>query len=1050
MRNTIHRVAWRSLVPFTWFIVSASLLGQTDATGPYNGSDAGGMRYLLLTQINPRNVSELQAAWVFHTGDVSDGAAPLVSQTTAATGQASLPSAGQLVSLDLVVRDKHNKPILDLKPEQVTVTDNGKPATLTDLRLVNGTQQNEPLISLLFDRPGMEDTQRKSEDSVFGTSASAARETSRKLRQLASKFLNASPDSGLQFAVVDVWGRLQIQQDYSANHKAIAAAVSLAVQPEVYGHMVEANAVERRVAQMAKTGQDSSGAVASPRQRALAHAMYRALQTSGRIARDQHLSPSQACLLALVEAQQSLPGRKVIVYFTSMKGSAASYQRSDTDSHSRDAWKSIIGAANRAGVNIYVVLPEEQKDIDPIFFMSSGGLARGPGPQSQAAVLAALTSGAAATIAQNLIAVAAATAASKSVLSGQEEMNMLAKQTGGEVLQGRGRMSGPVKNLVRSLTTYYEASFVPPSGLQDGTFHTTALQTSRREARMRATTGYLAMPPSAGITDPPQPFEVPLMALLNRQQLPADVDFRARVMQMEHADESNIALLALEVPLSGLQVRTDTSTRLNSSHVSVLATIRDSAGTEIERFSEDIVRRWPAGGSAGTAPAFIPFERSFAAPVGTYVLETAILDHNSGKAAAKRQTFEAFASRSIPELSDLMVVSGIESADSTSTETDLLWHGERRVLPNLYGELPLGTHKMSVFFLAHTDPRSQAPATVKLEVLHDGAPLKGEPLTSTLKPGNEFSPMLTTFSITSAADGKYQVRATLIQGEKSAEKTDEFVLSREGEQTAGGVGTPASDAPVAVDPPQLAAAEQATDRPTQEELDQVLADARKNALDYADALPNLICRQTTQELYDATGKEDWTLGDTIVEVLTYVNHKETRTLVDEKPTQQMANIGSNMSSSGEFGAALTNIFKPESKAKFTWRETGTLRGEPTEVFEYRVEQENSPLQLNAYPVAVANVGYHGRIYIERATRGVKSLTIITDEQSKKFPIRKAAIRVDYDYVAINDHDYLLPVSAQVVTKVGGIIQDALKRNNLTFSNFRRFGSTVRLLETEPQ
>jgi hypothetical protein len=185
---------------------------------------------------------------------------------------------------------------------------------------VNGTQQNEPLVSLLFDRPGMEDPQRKSEDSVFGTSASAARETSRKLRQLASKFLNASPDSGLQFAVVDVWGRLQVQQEYGVNRKAIAAAVSLAVQPEVYGHMVEANAVERRLAQMAKTGQDSSGGVASLRQRALARSMYSALQTSGRIARDQHLSPSQACLLALVEAQQSLPGRKVIVYFNSMEG----------------------------------------------------------------------------------------------------------------------------------------------------------------------------------------------------------------------------------------------------------------------------------------------------------------------------------------------------------------------------------------------------------------------------------------------------------------------------------------------------------------------------------------------------------------------------------------------------------------------------------------------------------------------------------------------------------------------------------------------------------
>ncbi len=47
-------------------------------------------------------------------------------------------------------------------------------------------------------------------------------------------------------------------------------------------------------------------------------------------------------------------------------------------------------------------------------------------------------------------------------------------------------------------------------------------------------------------------------------------------------------------------------------------------------------------------------------------------------------------------------------------------------------------------------------------------------------------------------------------------------------------------------------------------------------------------------------------------------------------------------------------------------------------------------------------------------------------------------------MAINDHDYILPVSAQVVTRMGG---NLLKRNDLTFSNFRRFGSTVRIVGT---
>lgn len=73
MRNTIHRLVLRSLAPFAWLIVNASLLGQTNAAWPYYGGDAGGMRYSLLTQINPRNVSKLKVAWVFHTGDVSEG-----------------------------------------------------------------------------------------------------------------------------------------------------------------------------------------------------------------------------------------------------------------------------------------------------------------------------------------------------------------------------------------------------------------------------------------------------------------------------------------------------------------------------------------------------------------------------------------------------------------------------------------------------------------------------------------------------------------------------------------------------------------------------------------------------------------------------------------------------------------------------------------------------------------------------------------------------------------------------------------------------------------
>src|SRR5579864_561570 len=54
---------------------SAAARGQAsgDTEWPNYGNDPGGMRYSSLSQINRENVSKLQVAWIFHTGDISDG-----------------------------------------------------------------------------------------------------------------------------------------------------------------------------------------------------------------------------------------------------------------------------------------------------------------------------------------------------------------------------------------------------------------------------------------------------------------------------------------------------------------------------------------------------------------------------------------------------------------------------------------------------------------------------------------------------------------------------------------------------------------------------------------------------------------------------------------------------------------------------------------------------------------------------------------------------------------------------------------------------------------
>jgi hypothetical protein len=57
------------------------------------------------------------------------------------------------------------------------------------------------------------------------------------------------------------------------------------------------------------------------------------------------------------------------------------------------------------------------------------------------------------------------------------------------------------------------------------------------------------------------------------------------------------------------------------------------------------------------------------------------------------------------------------------------------------------------------------------------------------------------------------------------------------------------------------------------------------------------------------------------------------------------------------------------------------------------------------------------------------------------------VSVDYDYVMINKHDYLLPIGAEIMLRIGHRETDL---NEIEFRNFHRFGSTLRLLDSSPE
>src|SRR3989449_10925556 len=61
------------ILTFASMATAANPPGDSTDDWPSYAHDPGGMRYSPLTQINRENVAKLKIAWIFHTGDISDG-----------------------------------------------------------------------------------------------------------------------------------------------------------------------------------------------------------------------------------------------------------------------------------------------------------------------------------------------------------------------------------------------------------------------------------------------------------------------------------------------------------------------------------------------------------------------------------------------------------------------------------------------------------------------------------------------------------------------------------------------------------------------------------------------------------------------------------------------------------------------------------------------------------------------------------------------------------------------------------------------------------------
>jgi VWFA-related protein len=925
--------------------------------------------------------------------------------------------------IELVARDKKNKPVTNLSSADIRVSDAGNPVQLADLHLVTPESGSASTIALLFDHMSPE-------------SAKIARD-------IAMKLMAMAPDRSA-IAVLGVDQGLRLLENFTQDRIATGNAVNAALSEVPQQELADA---EKQLLSVVQTGSLPSGAHASFEDRARAQRIMSAMEESQRIVQDQHAAAALAGLLALSEAQLGVAGRKIVVFFCE-----GLRPNSKTESMSRQ----VVQTANRAGVSIYTVdtnaVDAKAFDMLTMMYQPTGGL-----PVRLSPGVAGITVG------PNLGRIElmqSTTQDARSVSSLDKDredakggsLAFIAKGTGGFSMSGGNKSREPLQRLMSDIGSYYEASYTPVLKDYDGQFHSLDIEALRGGVTVRSRAGYFALPPDTSGASVVRPFETPMLKILRDALLPSDVAFQQAVLCMGRNAAQMTNELAIEVPLSQVELREDPNTQLYSGHFSIFVQVLDKSGVVVERFSEDDARKGAIESLDVARADSVTMQRHFTASPGDYVLEAAVLDRNSGKAGALRTEFTVPAPEEGPWLSDVVMVRQIQPVGGTPDPREPLQYEKARVIPNLSHKVAEGTQHISFLLRMHGNSNLEGGAgKLDVDVERDGNKVSHSAMdVPENAAGNgaatEDHLNLATIEAAALKPGVYRAVFTYSQGKKNFTRTSEFTVGGDRKADDGSADEVASagDLGSGMDPYVASPGSDSLRASGEKYRNDVLAGARERALGYLDTLMNFKCIEVTDRYVDRKGTGKWTKHDRLAELVTYENHEESRNVLevngDPGNTKPADLKGGRLD--GEFGGVLEIAFDVAAKVDFKWKGKGELDGNPVEVFSYRVEAKNSKFSVTALPETPIYVAFHGLVYIDAATRGVRRITIEAEGIPEKLPVHASAITIDYDYVAINNHDYLMPVRGEMRMQLGKR-EKILHR--IEFRDYHRFGSEVRIV-----
>jgi VWFA-related protein len=596
-----------------------------------------------------------------------------------------------LVSLDVIVKDKKGKAITDLKPEDFTVVENGVPQKIQffDSTLTSSNESAQPTTATdsTGPKPRIPTGFPRNIIALVLDGQSTELANLKHVREGTMKYIRERITDSDSVALFSISGGLKLLQPFTQDKAKLIAAVDKAYDSSIVSKSAEARELSENISSLRdQIGGGSTEPIAatpaggaagsSAAQRMIAQRVleqYIQLRSS---LSAQQTRPVLAALAAISEGLRPIPGKKTLVMFS--QGFVAPETLD---------WQvqSTIDIANRANVAIYII--------------DSGGLSGGT-PKSGALVAGS-----------PLGAISAATdmehrrraAAGESVfdITRQEGLNRqqdllyrIAEDTGGHFIKNTNDIAAGLERIDTEIRSRYTLAYRSTNQNFDGSFRKVKIEVRRPDTNVLTRPGYYAIPPSQIV--PLSPDDRKLLA--NFATLQAQPTLPLFLQLNSFLTREGVYLVPLSFEIPPAAVKFDRQGEKQRLQLEVLGVVRAEGDDKIlSRLGGNFDVALTAQQYESILNDKIFYRQDIQLYAGNYTVDLIVKDRLSGKAAAKREKLVLPIDSSDFYATDAVLSRHAEPLKQSARNGDVLSEGNVQIRPSPSREFH-STDSLIIFF----------------------------------------------------------------------------------------------------------------------------------------------------------------------------------------------------------------------------------------------------------------------------------------------------------------------------------------------------------------